>query len=145
MRIPTIIIDNREQTPWRFSARVQVVRGTLKTGDYSISGLEGAVAIERKTREDLVNTLTHGRDRFRAEMNRFRGFLFAAIFVESDLFPIEDGRYHSAASPKSVIASVASLMADFGVPVIFCGNRAGASALAEDVLCRLHSRHLGAK
>lgn len=137
---PTIVVDTREKDPWRFTARVCVKRATLETGDYSLAGFEGVVAIERKTREDLVNTLIHARDRFEEELRRFRSFRYAAVFVESDFGPILAGDYRSAASPRAVVSSLASIMADFGVMVVPCGSRANAAALAEDVLVRIHRR-----
>lgn len=136
----TIIVDTREQEPWLFTARVRVARATLGTGDYSVLGLEGVVGIERKTREDFVNTMIHARDRFEAELRRFDRFRFAAVFVESDLAQIVRGEYRSAAAPRAVLASIASIMADFGVMVVFAGNRANAAAMAEDVLVRLKGR-----
>lgn len=134
--LPTIVVDTREKDPWRFSPRVRVARATLKTGDYSVEGLEDVVAIERKTREDLVNTLIHARERFTEELRRFERFRFAAVFVESDLDPILRGEYRSAANPRAVVSSLAAIMADFGVMVVFCGSRANAAAMAEEVLIR---------
>jgi len=45
---PTIIVDSREQEPLPLS-RLQAVRGTLTTGDYSVVGLEQLFSIERKS------------------------------------------------------------------------------------------------
>ena len=55
----TLIIDNREQSPWLFEDIVvgtgeqkkqlilPRVNGTLRQGDYSISGMADQIAIER--------------------------------------------------------------------------------------------------
>ena len=47
-----IIRDSREQSPFHFEDTrfdgVEVIEGTLTTGDYSIAGLENRVAVERK-------------------------------------------------------------------------------------------------
>jgi len=137
LELPRIVVDTREQDPWRFSAGVLVLREKLETADYSVKGFEDEIGIERKTREDLVNTLIHSRDRFTEELRRMERLAYAAVFVESDLAPILRGEFYSAAKPKAVVASLASIMADFGVMVVFCGNRAMAAAMAEDVLCRL--------
>ena len=51
---PTLVIDNREQTPLVFT-RLQSVRGTLTTGDYSAVGLEELFSIEL-AREVLLNS-----------------------------------------------------------------------------------------
>jgi ERCC4-type nuclease len=52
-REPVIVIDTHEIQPLSFQ-RLQTVRGTLTTGDYSNSGLEDLFAVERKTVADLV-------------------------------------------------------------------------------------------
>jgi len=49
----TAICDTREQRPLNL-APLQVVTGTLATGDYSVQGLENIVAIERKSLSDLL-------------------------------------------------------------------------------------------
>jgi ERCC4-type nuclease len=71
---PVIVIDTREQDPLVFS-RLQSVRGTLTTGDYSIAGLESLFAVERKSISDLVGCcMGDSRQRFERELHRLRGF-----------------------------------------------------------------------
>ena len=36
---PTVVVDTREQRPWTFDG-LEVVRRALRTGDYSVVGLE---------------------------------------------------------------------------------------------------------
>lgn len=57
-----VIIDTREQLPYNFT--FESTRATLKTGDYSLAGLESVVSIERKSLDDFVGCITTGRDRF---------------------------------------------------------------------------------
>ena len=45
---PVIVADSREQEPLTFT-RLQSVRGTLYSGDYSVQGLESKFAVERKS------------------------------------------------------------------------------------------------
>ena len=66
-REPVIVVDTREQKPYRFT-RCQVK--TLPTGDYSLVGLEDCIAIERKSAADLAGSLGAGRTRFRRELER---------------------------------------------------------------------------
>lgn len=81
----TIVVDSREQSPFAFTDicadadrdnRELLVPTTWKglaTGDYSIEGLEGYIAIERKSREDLYGTIVSTedrRERFVAELER---------------------------------------------------------------------------
>lgn len=62
-----------------------VERATLREGDYSARGLEGRVAIERKSVSDLVGSLTHGRERFVRELERLATYDFKAIVIEGSL------------------------------------------------------------
>lgn len=82
MGLPRIIVDTREQTPWGFGGftvrqkgqdipvEICTVSRRLKTGDYSLEGYEDRIAIERKTVKDIVQTITHHRDRFVRELER---------------------------------------------------------------------------
>jgi ERCC4-type nuclease len=67
---PIICIDTREIEPLTFT-RLQSVRGTLYSGDYSILGLEAEFAVERKSLDDLANCcLSSNRGRFQNELPR---------------------------------------------------------------------------
>ena len=73
---PVIVADSREQEPLTFT-RLQSVRGTLYSGDYSILNLETQFAVERKSIDDLANCcLSSNRDRFEHELHRLRGYQF---------------------------------------------------------------------
>ena len=63
------IVDTREQRPLDLSP-LQVVRGTLATGDYSVVGLESVVAVERKSLDDLLGCIGTDRARFDREVQR---------------------------------------------------------------------------
>jgi ERCC4-type nuclease len=92
----TIVTDTREQLPWTFDGLVKFVDGkwvrveipitvhSLKTGDYSIAGHEGDLAIERKSKMDLVGTITRGRKRFERELERMREYKVSAVIIESE-------------------------------------------------------------
>ena len=67
----TLIVDTREQEPYSFDSRLVVVeRRALPAGDYSVAGMEGVVAVERKTLDDFVSTVIHQRARFRRELQQ---------------------------------------------------------------------------
>ena len=55
---PIIVIDSREQKPFRFSPGIETVTAALKAADYSLLGLEDDVAIERKSLSDLLGSIT---------------------------------------------------------------------------------------
>jgi DNA excision repair protein ERCC-4 len=63
-RAPVILVDTREQESLVFE-RLTSVRGTLQTGDDSVSGLKDLFSIERKTVSDLVGcSMGDNRERF---------------------------------------------------------------------------------
>ena len=135
-----IVVDTREQTPWRFSAAVRVVRATVPSGaDYTVQGLEGLIGIERKTLADLIGSLTSGRGRFMRSLERLAQRRFRAVIVEAPLSQLLAGDYRSKASPSSMLGSVCSICADFA-PVLFAGDPASAAQLAERLLLKWADR-----
>lgn len=136
-----VVVDTREQLPWEFE--VPTVRGTLKTGDYSVQGLEHSVAIERKSLADLVGSLTAGRERFLRECDRLMTYRFKAIVVEGSTEQVWGQAYRSSVSPQSIIASTLAITVDRGVPVIWSGNREHAQWSAEWLLKRAWTKRVG--
>lgn len=116
----TVVIDNREQRPYSFSAPIRVAalrksfsvtsrRGTLHTGDYSLLTLESEIAVERKSLADLFSTLGAGRERFTRELARLATFRSASIVVEAEwstIFTAPPAR--SKLSPRTIFMSVVS-------------------------------------
>jgi ERCC4-type nuclease len=117
----TMIIDNREQEPWTFEdivigtgkERRQIIlptmRGTLRTGDYSIRGYEKSIAIERKSKADLFGTIGSSRDRFVRELSRLNMMDWAAVIIECEWFdamknPPERSQMHVSAIDGSINA-----------------------------------------
>lgn len=145
----TIVIDTQEQLPYRFA---DSVTRKLKTGDYSIAGLESLITIERKTKSDAYRTIGTGRKRFIRELYRMQRMDYAAIVIEcsmSDFLIPPTGRNYKASkhvlSPKAAINSLISWSLRFNIPVWFAGNR----ELAQTLVCRLlekyHKYHSGHK
>jgi DNA excision repair protein ERCC-4 len=113
----TIVIDSREQAPYRFTASLRGPRGRLyavqttvsglASGDYSLVGMESRVAVERKSLADAYSTLGQGRARFIRELQRLNTLEFAAIVIEADWTTImTDPPARSRLLPKTVFASV---------------------------------------
>ncbi len=133
----TILVDSREQRPYLFERYpVDVVRGALATGDYSIPGGEALVAIERKELSDLMNCLTHDRARFTRELQRLTTFHFGAVIVEASAEDVSHGRYRSAMTPAAAVASICALWGRFKIPFVFAGDRTEAERLTFQVLRR---------
>ena len=54
-KLPSIIIDSREQLPWSFPEEFTVKKDSLPTGDYSLDGMTDLITIERKSLQDMVS------------------------------------------------------------------------------------------
>lgn len=139
----TIIVDTREQTPfafeeWGFNTEV----GTLKTGDYTVKGLESQVVVERKSLADLLGCIGKGRQRFERELTRMKEFKSRAVVVSASEKEIEAGNYHySRLTPKQVIGSYTGWMA-WNIPFIFAEDHEKAAKRAAHFLWINAKRHL---
>jgi ERCC4-type nuclease len=126
-----IVIDTREQCPWAFPPELATVRrGTLSAGDYALLGDDG-FAIERKSFQDYVSTITAGWERFARELYRMEALLFPArvIIVEGTAMEIVGREYKGDAHPKFVIKRTAQLIMD-GCCVLFADNSTTAAGMA---------------
>ena len=79
---PVIIVDTREQKPYKFS--IPTVKRGLSSGDYSIVGYEEDITVERKSLPDLVRCCGRDRSRFMDQCNRL-------ILIKHRLLIIESG------------------------------------------------------
>lgn len=87
----TIIIDTREQLPYRFDdvridrrkSFVWTQTKTLSTGDYSIAGFEDRICVERKSLVDLYGTLGASRERFEREFERMQDLDSSLVVIEA--------------------------------------------------------------
>lgn len=137
-----VVIDTREQRPWAFPPDLaEVQRGTLRTGDYALVG-DDAFAIERKSLDDFLATVSSGWERFLREIGRMEGSDFAArvVIVEADFAAccfhqstegtlVPPAHQHPQLSPRFVARRIAEL-AFMGVSVLFAGCADFAAALA---------------
>ena len=127
---PVLIIDSREQSPLKFN-RLQSVRGTLVSGDYSVLGLENQFSVERKSVGDLVSCcMGKNRSRFERELSRMRGLWFARLLVVGREEDVWNGRFHSRMAPRSVIHTVYAFEARY-VPVVWAPTPEAAATLIE--------------
>lgn len=122
-----IIVDTREQNAYNFSGyQVEIIQGTLTSGDYSLAGLTDLVTVERKELSDILGCLSHDRERFTRELERLRGYHAAALVIEAPYNTIASGRYRSKIDPNAATQSLVSIMANYRLPVFFAHNRADA-------------------
>lgn len=71
---PTLIVDSREQKPYRFPGISDVEQAQLPVGDYTYEGYEDTFAVERKSLNDLATSLGADRLRFENEIRRANGY-----------------------------------------------------------------------
>jgi len=132
----TLIIDTREQKPVLWDKEgdpwfkdMFVKNGTLKTGDYSIEGMdkpdcEYSICIERKSLPDLFGSTGRGRGRLKKEFERMAGYDYAAIVLEADLNTIfRDPPPITAMKAKAVYRTLIAFSLRYGVHVWPCPNR----------------------
>jgi ERCC4-type nuclease len=118
-----IVYDTREIKPFPLLG-FAALRKTLKTGDYSIQGLEDRVTVERKSVADLWGSMTTGRARFERCVRRMAEMDRAAIVIEGSLTQaaIQPSRVERVV-PASVIGGLISWSCQFALPVWFCETR----------------------
>ncbi len=130
-----IAIDTREQSPWHFPPDMaKVSRRTLKTGDYALILDDGSVdtgfAVERKSLDDLVGTLSSGAKRWAKEVERMGAFSCMVVVVEGQDSDIVQHKYnHPLVSPAMVTGRIVEL-AWMGVHVYLAADSMRASQIA---------------
>jgi ERCC4-type nuclease len=120
----TLIVDTREQHPFQFKG-LNMVRGTLKAGDYSLVGYTGKVAVERKSHEDAWGCVATGRERFERCLERLAALDRAAVVIECNLRQFaERPEYVRRVTPATAVGSYISWACQYRIPVFFCDSRA---------------------
>ena len=122
-----IVVDSREQCPFRFEGFNAVVTvGALEAGDYSLAGFERRVAIERKSLPDLVACLGVERERFARELSRLRGYDCAAVVVEATADDLRAGHFRAKLNPEAAWQSVLAFAQRYRIPFFWSDSRADA-------------------
>lgn len=137
-----IVIDTREQTPLsHWPEWVQPVRGTLKTGDYSIAGYEEAFAVERKSLADFAGTMIGAYEarwdrpplRFNRELERLRHLDCSAVVVTATPEEVRGFRHHCGMDAHGALWGFAlSIFVGYRLPV-FCYAEPLASIFVADL------------
>ena len=115
-----ILTDTREQLPYDFEGATETA---LKTGDYSVEGLENQVAVERKTRNDLLSCIGQERERFERELERLSEFDLAVVMVEANFRDMLNLPEWSELTPSQVGGSILAWIAKYQVVFFFAGSR----------------------
>lgn len=141
-----VVIDDREKLPYRFRELPTTV-ARLETGDYTVDGFEDVFAIERKSIPDLVQSVTHGRKNFEAEILRAQSLSEWAIVIEGtpeDVTAfINDAKrlYGAKVHPNQVLGTVRSWNQYKGANFIWAGSRNDAKCLVYDSLFKWYLQY----
>lgn len=128
---PFILVDSREQQPLNlFANHPNWIAGekvvSLRTGDYSVEGMQELLTLERKSLPDIVGCTVSNRERFIAECRRMAKFRWKAILIEATLEDIKGGfRYFNIISdvhPNAVCGTLDAIEANFGIPIIYTSS-----------------------
>lgn len=140
--LPTVYVDTREQNPYTFDrfpnwiGDVHIV--TLKTGDYTIKGLEHELTVERKALSDLIASIIQNRQNFIERCERMATYKTRFFVVEATLTDIKSP-YHqyTEAHPNSVLGSLIAAAARWHIPIYMLDNH----SLAEEFLASMFSKY----
>ena len=125
---PVVLVDTREQQPLALCASHPNWIGgerrvALKTGDYTVEGMESLLALERKNLADLVACIITYRVRFLASCERLAKFRWKAILIEASYEDIKSGwdefGIPSEVHPNAVCGTLDAIEAKLGIPIIY--------------------------
>lgn len=129
-----VVVDTREQCPWDFKSSrhvTEIVTEKLDTGDYSLSGYEEEICIERKKSPAEVARNVFD-SRFERELDRMELYKFKYIICEFTLeellrYPKDSNlpiatQKRIKAGGKIVTRKLLNIMVDRDIPVIFAGD-----------------------
>lgn len=118
-----IAVDQREQQPFPLLG-FATMRKFLKTGDYSIIGMEDQVAVERKSYSDAWGSMSDGRARFERCVQRLAAMDRAAIVIECTMVQLaQQPPYIQRVQGASVVGGLISWSCQYRVPVFFADDR----------------------
>lgn len=139
-----ILRDTREKTGWDFKTHDKcraVVDWGLKTGDYTVRGLEKHLVVERKASTgELAMNLGKKRSAFEAEIKRMDNFRWKYILCEFSIddlmnFPENSGipkkqLQYVRMNGKFMWKKLCEYQEQHGVQIVFCDNKINAQERA---------------
>jgi len=132
---PTIIIDSRElgspTTRELSKYDILITQESLSIGDFIISD---RTAIERKTVEDFVASIIDGR-LFEQVSNLKSAYEMPILLIEGESFQTQRN-----IAPEAVMGAVASVIVDFGVPVVWTRSPSETALLLLSIARREQSK-----
>lgn len=124
----TIIIDTREQKPLWQPFQGGCIKMKLEVGDYTTTKHFGQIHIERKSPNDLYQTITRGHIRFRKEILRAQDLgIQLPIYVECSVTRFVNKTFKGAKRLKipgvTLAKIINTLKSKYGLTFVWCKNR----------------------
>jgi len=134
---PVLIQDSREQKGYGDLFESEYVVDALSVGDYSVVGMTHLISVERKSLQDLLQSLTHERTRFERELARSRALQRFYVVLECSAVNLLQGRFEgkSQANPRAIWESICCFSVRY-CPFLFATNRWAGAHLTESLLLK---------
>ena len=140
-----VCIDTQEKKPWTFSS--SIIEGIdfvhLKTGDYTIAGLENILCIGRKRSVTELAQNIH-EERFFKELERMQAIPYRYILLESSLQHVIDYPMKEDLPPDVmnqikirgpyVLKCLNRIQVKYGVNIIYCETPYNAQWIATNIM-----------
>jgi hypothetical protein len=148
----TVIKDTREKEGYHFKEYDQcsgMVVETMKTGDYTVKGLEDVLCVERKASvAEISNNLGRKKSAFIAEMDRMKSFEHSFMVLEFSMtdvlefpkgsnIPISKQR-QTRITGKYILKSLLEFQINYGINIIFCDSKYNAFLVTNSIFKRLN-------
>lgn len=145
-----ILQDTREQAPWDFTFYddIEVEVRKLRTGDYTIAGLEDILTVERKREtSEIAQNIGKDKTRFDRELERMAQLRYAFLICEFSIdnvmeFPANSGIPKSKwkdvrINGKFILKTLYSYRDKYGISLHFCDNKDNACKVAVEEMRRI--------
>jgi ERCC4-type nuclease len=141
-----IVTDSREQkTLWATDKLGEphtlgkTYNKKLDFGDYSLVGHELLFSIERKSLPDLLQTLTSGHSRFKAELLRASKAKYFCIIVDGTYTQMRNKDYPNAfrskwTKGKTIVDICNTLEIKYGIRIKFTTGRVESKRIIKDLM-----------
>jgi ERCC4-type nuclease len=137
-----VIVDSREKKPYEFADfNHSVMTNALRTGDYTIEGLEEIFSVERKTLDDFLKSITWERERFEAEVKRASTMVAFIVLIEANKREITNWDYRRDVHPNSVLATIESWERKYNVEFRWGCNRERSEEITIEILTEWHEAY----
>ena len=112
----TFLVDTREKRPYTIPCSE---KQKLDVGDYSLKGFTEIMSVERKSFDDLYNSLTTSLRRFKSQIRRLGKLKYKALIIDSTLSSILLGHVMCEMPGELALRRLLALCADHDVPIFF--------------------------